>query len=366
MSLTEMSHFVRRAIVLTIIFFILLIVGNISIKIGRAVYLARYPKKDLPTATFGKLPKLNIPSLALEEQSTPEYFLETVTGGLPNLGELAYVYKLKEKKYSLLSEDKTRELAKSLGFKSEPKSLSSTEFFWSNAKEGRTLNANVITGNFRLETDLNILSDSLIGGAAPSHDEAVRLSGSILKNLTPDYSEGEKETTLVKIKNGTLSQALSLAEAVAGKVDYFRAIENIPILGPNPKAGLIQVYVTKSAESQIQRFPIIYFTNWEIEKSKNATYPLITVSAAYNAVVNGRANIVHLKKDTDDPFTSYSPFSLRNITINNIFLGYFDSLNFQKFLQPIYVFQGRFVASDGNGGEYIAYYPAIAKEWLEE
>jgi len=363
-----MAYKFRRGVVIAVIAVILFFVGKISISIGRAVYLAYFPPVNLPTASFGKLPKLNIPSLALDSSSQPEYFLETTTGELPNLGESGTVHKIREKRATLLSEERMKNLAKSVGFLGSPNPLSASEYFWEDALTGRTLSTNIITESFTLDINPVILSQMVSKGSAPIAEQAISSTKGFLKSLdllSEDFEMGSQTTLLVTVDRGKITEAISLSEAIATKVNFFKSLDDIPILGPNPKEGLIEVYITNTTGDEALMYPKMRYSNWEVEEDENATYYYLPINTAYEKITSGEGSIVYLKKDSTDHFESYKPIYVLNVVITDVGLIYYHSPNYLKYLQPVYVFRGRFTAFDGEEGEYIAYVPAVAEEWVE-
>ena len=122
---------------------------------------------------FGKLPALEIPQLPLKEGSSPEYVVDTKTGRLPtDIPDRAKVYKIILPPPTHLAGERAQTLATELGFSEEPQKLSSSDYFWEKAEEGKTLKINIITGRLSLETDLKKLGE-LKAGSPPSKATAI-------------------------------------------------------------------------------------------------------------------------------------------------------------------------------------------------
>ncbi|HAZ29270.1 TPA: hypothetical protein DCY43_00750, partial [candidate division WWE3 bacterium] len=70
-----------------------------------------------------------------------------------------------------------------------------------------------------------------------------------------------------------------------------------------------------------------------------------------------------LPKD-GNPFESYVPIRVDKILINKIYLAYYDSPKLQKYLQPIYVFEGNYTTVGSSAGQITLYYPAISGDYV--
>ena len=65
-----------------------------------------------------------------------------------------------------------------------------------------------------------------------------------------------------------------------------------------------------------------------------------------------------------NPFDDISPPTVERILVNKIYLAYYETPDFQKFLQPIYVFEGKYTnGGDDDGGDIVLYYPALTAEF---
>ena len=88
----------------------------------------------------------------------------------------------------------------------------------------------------------------------------------------------------------------------------------------------------------------MHYTFWPIS-DETATYPLKKSKEAWEELKDGKAYVA-------------SPGDGRTqVVIRKVFLGYYDSEEYQSYLQPIFVFEG-----DGN---FVAYVPAVNPQWQE-
>jgi len=360
MTLTETARLTKRGVAV----FVILAVAYVSSRTAWT-YLKDTvfpPKLPPPEVAFGKLPVLDIPQLPFKEGSSPEYVVDTKTGRLPaDLPDRAKVYKIILPSPTHLAGERAKNLADELGFSEEPKKLSSSEYFWEKAEEGKTLEINIITGQLSLETDLRKLR-LLQKGTPPSKATAIEQASRFLSNLGllgEEYSSGRKEATYLKIEGVSLAKTENLAGAQLVRVDFFREVEEQPITPPKPHEGLISVILGKD------KVPFVSYNFWPLDPLQSTTYPIKTPEQAWEEVSTGQAKMVSLVPQKGDPFGSYQPQAPEKIFVRQISLGFFDSEKLQDYLQPVYIFQGQGVTKDKQQLEYTAYIPAIANDWVE-
>lgn len=361
MTLTEFKQLARRGLVVLAVF--LIAYFSLGAAWSRVKPILFPPRIPPPEVAFGKLPPLDIPSLPLKEGAPPEYVIDTKTGRLPNnLPDRLKVYQIQVPSPSPLSGQRARELAGKLGFEGEPQRLSGSEYSFEDKDKGRTLKINITTGNFSLKTEVKKLSGEDLG-EPPSKAAAVEKAKNFLKNLnilSADYESGRTEATYLRIEGETLHKVQSLSEAQLTRVDFYRAVEEQPILGPRPLEGLIRMILTEKDE------PLLDFNFFLIEAHMASTYPLKTVAEAWAQVEAGQARLSFLGPIGGDPFSSYTPLSPQKIYVRQIYLAYFEAEKFQDFLQPIYVFEGIGLTDDRRQLAYFAYVPAVSGSWIEE
>ncbi len=361
MTLTETARLTKRGVVVLVI----LTVAYFS-SVAAWTYLKDVvfpPKLPPPEVAFGKLPMLDIPKLPFEEGASPEYVVDTKTGRLPtDLPDRAKVYKIILPSPTHLTGERAKDLAAELGFPQEPKKLSSSEYFWEKAEEGKTLEINILTGQLSLETDLKKLR-LLQKGSPPSKATAIEQASRFLSKLGllgEDYSLGRKEATYLKIEGVSLAKTEDLAGAQLVRIDFFRDIEDRPITTPRPHEGLISVILGKD------KVPFVSYNSWPLEPLQSTTYPIKTPEQVWEEVAAGQARLVSLVPQGGDPFTSYEPRAPETIFVRQISLGFFDSEKLQGYLQPVYIFQGLGLTKDKQQLNYTAYIPAVSYDWVAE
>jgi len=327
----------------------------------RAKTLLFPPKLPPPEVAFGKLPSPQIPRLPFKGGSSPQYVVDTTTGRLPtDLPDRAKVYKIILPTVTHLTSQRAKNLAAELGFSKSPQKLSSSDYFWTDPEAGRSLEMNITTGNFLLETEIKKLSD-LRAGTAPSKASAVEQAKMFFQNLgilSEDYANGRQEASYLKIEGGSLKRVESLSEAQLTRIDFFREIDEQPIVGQKPFEGLLSVILKKEGVA------FVVHRRWPLDPEQSTTYPLKTAEQVWNEVEGGQARLVHLAPAKADPFSSYEPRDPKTIFVRRIFLGYFDSQKLQDYLQPIYILEGLAMTADRQQLKFIAYLPALTDDWV--
>lgn len=366
-QLAQTAKTFRRMILgLFAVFVAYLILTQVYTAVTKIIASKQPVKPVPPSVAFGKLPKLNLKSLTLGGER-PEFNLETTNGALPKMPEKALIYKFIEPQASFLSLERSKSLAKKLGFASVPKEVSPSLYFWQE-EGGKTLRANTVTGNFQVDIDLFQMTLSV--GDLPSPGEIKATAKGYLDSkglLRSGYESGPQEVVLIK-KNGlTLSKALSLSEASLARIDFFRSFKgngdnDVLVLPKNPKKGLVEMFYTGTGTMS---FPKIKYTVWEYDFEKGESYPLRPISAAWEEVRNGSASVAYLQHQGSDSLETPDFLSASSIYIRKIYLAYFDDENIQSYLQPIYVFEGDGKVDAGTAIDITIYTPAVDPTWIE-
>jgi len=361
MTLTETAQLTKRGAAVLIIALTAGFTGRAAWSRIKPIIFP--PQTPPPEVAFGKLLRLEIPGLPLAETSKPEYVVDTTTGRLPqDLPDRAKVYRIILPETTLLTSQRAKDLAAKLGFSQSPQKISSSEYRFENSEEGRILQMNITTGNFDLETDVKKLTD-LASGSPPSKAAAVEQAATFLQNLgllNDDYTKGRKDGSYLKIEGGILKKVDNLSSAHLTRVDFFRKIEEQPIVGAKPYGGLITVILGKDS------VPFVSYHFWPLNPSQSTTYPLKTVEQMWSETQEGKAQIVFLAPANADPFASYEPSAPEKLFVTKIYLGYFDSEKFQEYLQPVYILEGLGLTADRVQLKLIAYVPAVADDWVKK
>ncbi|MGB9911362.1 MAG: hypothetical protein ACPLKP_02025 [Microgenomates group bacterium] len=347
-TLTETAYITRRSIKIGIIAIFLFIIGKIIFNLGTKIWRQLHPPPPPPpTVSFGKLPKIEFPSSSSDLNLS--FKLETIEGGLPNLPTVAKVYFITPIRPNLLALERANQLAKKLGFRSQPQPINEKIYRWQGEKTATTLEIDINTLNFHLyydyQNDPQIINEKNL----PNQQQAAQEVKSFLANaelLPQDLASGTAEFRYFRWQPPNLVPALSLSEADFIQVNLFRAdIEGVKVFPPNLDKPLIY-FLFSGSRSPDKRIVEIKYIYYPIQTEIFGTYPLKPLSQAWTELQNKKGFIARLGENQDG-----------QITIRKIYLGYYDSETPQNYLQPIYVFEG-----DRN---FLAYVSAIDPQWTE-
>ena len=372
MSLKNTQYQIKHGAVLIALTFVTYYTGKYALKGAVALYkLLNPPPPPGPTLAFGKIPHPEIKGLELDNEGVT-YQLDTVNGALPQLPTTLTVFAVSNPEPDLLSGAKARNLAISLGFKSQQKELSKTEYLWEESATTRQFKINIASGNFTLTTDSKVLNQKLKAGNTYSEMEAVTRAKGLLsgKGLLPEtIAQGIQKTTLVAIdENGNPQKASSLSTAQLVKVDFYRNLQVdktiYPVFGQNKKAN-VSLYLSGTGEQEIET-PLIYYTTWNPVQETQATYPAKLLATAWEEARTGSAPIVELRLKDADPFAKFKKLNLEKVFIRDVYLAYFEDSEIQDFMIPIYVFEGEAQTTDNQRAYFTAFSWAIDKEWLRD
>ncbi len=346
-TLTQTAQGTRRALKYGVIVLIVIIVLKIGWDVSRSVWKRlRPPPPPPPTMAFGKLPALKFP-----EKEAPElsYRLETIQGALPTLDDVGKVYFMPKEPPNLLALDRAKEKVRRMGFVAQPENIGNTHYRWTTTIiPPTTLEMEINSGNFHLRYQFENDQSLLIQKNLPTDEQAAQEAKSFLKTnglLTDELATGSAEFDYLKLVSPDLTPAVSLSEADFVRVNLFRAdLDGLRILPPNPKEALISFLFSGNRERG-KRIIEIYYYYFPIDFNSSATYPLKPINNAWQELQEDKGYIANLGQNEDQ------------VVVRKIYLAYYDSLEPQHFLQPIYVFEG-------DQGFY-GYVPAIDPGWVE-
>ncbi len=347
LTLTKVTKFGRSFVKYFAITLVVLMIVPATFK--AVVALARMlnpPPPPAPTVGFGKLP----PPLFPEQDETDKpasYILETATGDLPTFGDRAFVYLLTKNNANLLDNENAKKVATRYGFTGEAEQLDSKTYRWTRVQPLRTtFDFDIIDHNFTYQTDYLSHPELILQSGLPSDFDAVQQVKSFLQTggLMPnDLASSSAKIAYLKAIGGVLKPAVSVSDAdfVSVSINRYPVSDMYNYFTPDGVTGTIQALLTggRSANSllsiQLRYFPADY--------TQPETYPLRTTREAWNILQAGEGYIA--QKGTE-----------QRAVIRSVELGYFESFEYQSYLQPMYVFTG-------DAG-FIGYVPAITSSYL--
>lgn len=310
---------------------------------GKLLATVLFPKKPAPpTVAYGKLPALIFPQSV---STTPfTYNLDTITGTLGTFPDRANVYKTFTPVPNLLNLQNARDALSQTTFRGAETKITDTQYSWGDTLRGdKTISMNIISGDFTISSNYftypDLSPESLINTQTAIGTVTDFLSD---LNLYPsDFDDTKTTTQLLTVQGTSVFAAASVSTADLVRVDLFQKdLNKIPVVYEHPPYSSIHFLVGGPQTSEILEGA---FAHQSIITNEAATYPLRTVSEAYDLLKEHKAYVA-----------SYYGSS-NQVSIKNIYLAYFLTEAKQKYIMPVYVFEGK----DG----FNAYVPAITNAW---
>jgi hypothetical protein len=306
------------------------------------------PEGKVADNSFGKLPN---PFLSYDNSLKTINFSEEIPGDLSTNTRLIEVYSIPILKAELSSLDNAKKRAKSAGLDSEPVKISESEWRWTNLKNpNKTLDINIVTNN--LNFSYNYISDptALQGSFQTSDEQIISIAKNYLKkfgSLPDELENGETKIVHLSLEAGQQKVVGSYSESNAVQVAFFRdKINNLKVVETNKDEPMVRVVLSPSSNTDKQLLNLD-FTFWKVDLKKSAIYKTISQKQAFTKLQNGEGWIAET-----DP-------EIREVTITNIYLAYFNPPTYSRFLQPVYVFEG-FGNVEGEKKNFTGYVAAIA------
>lgn len=349
-NLTETAYYTRKTIKFGFIFLIaFLLIRGIAIASVNYWKEKNPPPPPLPTVAFGKLPAIKFPDKGPNPPFTPR--LETVDNKLPGFPEAINVYFIPQKTSDLFTWERAKSWAEQMGFINEPEKTDEYNFIYRlSSPYLTTLKTNVISSNFTYSVEYQ--DDLTLAGKknAPEKTQAINEANKFLQTanaFTSSLEAGTQETIYFSFNPPKLEKAAALSEADFTLVNFFRGnINNLKVLPPNPEKSLVSILVSGAIEPAKKILEANYI-HYPINEQTSATYPLKPVSLAWEELQKGQAYLADFGQNYDG-----------QVVVRNVYLAYFDPPDDQRFLQPIYVFEG--------DREFSAYIPALDSKFIEE
>ncbi len=350
-SLTETAYYTRRTINWTI----LAVVGYIVLRIFWSVFVTAYlavfpPKAPPPNHAFGTLPPVVFPAGEASPSAQPVYQLQTIEGSVPTASESAHVFFMPKKGPNLLALSAAQNFAKRLNFSTTPVPEPSNKNIYrfdDSTSPLRHLWYDIVSGNFIIQYQFQQDPGLFLNSKVPNEQAAKSEARNLLQTygLYPsDFNGGEVKVRFYKVSDTALVPVSSQSQADAVRVDFFRPnVASTKIVNATPGDGPISI-VFSGANNAKKRILSFTYTYWPIDYQTTATYALKPSAMAWQELQQGNAYV--LKYPT-------TPI----ITVRNVSLAYYESVQPQTDLQPVFVFEG----DDG----FAAYVPAVSPEYVE-
>jgi len=349
MTLSQTAILTKQIITISLIALVLGIVSFTGYKIWYSYYLSTLPPvEEKPDLRFGILPNLDFPRVGVSS-SNFSYSLDTQTGGLPKVGQEAgfekiiKVYFIAPSFATLLSPQRSEDLARKLEIQTSPQIISETQYRFEEDK--KILSVDLNTGNFYYTKEY--AKEATISAVENLDDDNKLLSDfkillDSLGYLNDDLKMGRTKITLLKKTGAELIPTNLRSESVGVQVSIWpKSIEGKSIFTPNFNQALVNTTVLTSAD-RLENYLSINFTHFFVDTTTFATYPTKQAEQAFDDLKNGQGIVV---LEPDKP----------QVSITSVYLGYYLSQNYSTYSQPIFVFEGP---------NFVAYVPAISSEYL--
>lgn len=386
MTLNEAAKYTKRILAYVLIFMVLYIFADNMYKFFMVVYNKSFPTPpNPPTLSFGKLQQPKITTLPVNLEGI-EFRKELTINGFPETPRYIYVYQLKKPYISVAKEERFKAIAQNLGFPKNAKKVTDTKRLWENPTLKQSFTAEVFEEKYLLETDFNFLEKNYKAGASPSKQESVNNTRNFFTN-TNDYDDdlklAEYETFGISISEGIIKQAdtpyremFKLVSIYPSKTAYTvnqvdekgktTELDNkIPVFFQNPNKSSVNTIVAPEIDIASKNSVVGAEYNYYKTTDNKAYYPIINSESAWQLLLDGKASMVMLKRDGSDYFANSDILpNIEKIDIREIVLGYYMPPSFTEFLQPIYVFKGKFNTKDRETGSVYFYLPALNSQVL--
>jgi hypothetical protein len=373
MNLTNVSAIFKKGVKYLLIFVTIYYVCIFIIFPGSASLIrAIFTKKIPANISFNLLDPLDFVEKPIG-QIKPEYVLNTKDGKLPtNFPDKMVIYKFKPQQYSYLAGKNAIADAATLGFTEKDliSDLKGNIYRWRNPSTGSLLTIEIETRKLNLDTNLNGRNIDFSPGSI-NQQTATEISRNLFKSIFRFedllYVEGNQNVRLGSYLGNKLYETTDTREAQVALVDFYRSIETYPIFGPDPSKGMLRCIIRDpSQDAYPMNNPMIEGYYWEVVTPSDATYPITSIKDAWETVKTGGGVITRVTPRGTNPFDTYVPADVEKILIDNIYLAYYETPKYQKYMQPIYVFSGTYTTRGTPGGDIAIYFPAVAGQYIKQ
>lgn len=297
-----------------------------------------------PQASFGKLPKVSFPN---QQKENITYFLDTLSGFLPNFSDRALVHKITITQPTLLALNKIQEKVSQIGFNSKGTQIAQDIYQWTDQDPilQRRITINIFSSDFTISSAYLITSSLQTLENSEDQNSAIELAKSFLLRMSllpSDLDQEKTKATLYSIEKSTLIPTSKISNAKIVKVDFFQKdLDSLPIYYEKGVASTIDFLIGKE-NNQLKVVEAHYFHKNISQVS--GTYAIKSASEAFAELKLGKAYIASKPQDTVET------------AIKKVLLGYYIGEGQQDFLMPIVVFVGE--------NDFIAYVSAVRDEWI--
>lgn len=280
-----------------------------------------------PEQKFGELEEIVFPETS---SPTPEYRINTISGQLPTFPDRIKVYPVLQSPASITALKTARDNAFNAGFTENQAAESASIYSWTRPSIQSVLKMNIISHDFTISS--NLAGDPIfLTGQPLTSTNAIENTLNFIEKLganADDISIENISTKDYSIANGTFLLGETLQPKQTTKVTLKQnPVDKLPIYYPVFQDSTLYFYIS-FISGKVEIIDASY--NHKVPNlDDSSTYPLKTTAQAYEELQNGNGYIVNPSTD-------------EIVDITNISLGYYiDDSPEQKYLMPIFVFEGK-------------------------
>ncbi|PIR43712.1 hypothetical protein COV24_01500 [candidate division WWE3 bacterium CG10_big_fil_rev_8_21_14_0_10_32_10] len=391
MSLNDAAEITKKGVVYLLLFIVFYIFTENLIRGFLYTYNAVFPDPPKPpTFAYGKIENIQIRTLPLDLVNI-EFRNELTTSKLPQFSKIVQVYKTVEPRVSVAKEERFKNIASILGFTDTAKKISESRRLWVDTLKNRQFDAEVFYGQFSLETQNSFLENIITPGFIPTEQESINATKDFYKQIgfwNSDLNSADYKVTPAYIVEGLVKSAvdepfkesLKYVSVSPKKMAYSYNEKNDKgtveikeeykkIFGDNPQITNISAYVTKQKNNTYNQALVVSDAKYSYfdTEEKSEYYPIINSQVAWKNLNAGKASLVYIKADGSDFFApNDSVKNIETIDIRQIDLGYYIDKEYLKYIEPIYVFYGKYTTSSKKTGDVIFYLPALDPQGIKQ
>ena len=315
---------------------------------------------------YGNIPSLSIPSINIPKINQNKFYLTTINGQLPTLPSVVNVYPFIPSELHLLSYENALTIANLLNFKKSSTNVGNYIYSWTDnirtlqydlKNQNITINSNIETVIQQYASPYNSTTSQPLNSQI---DTEVKKSLSAIIPLTDDYVSGKTTFTPLSVDSkGNINQS-SGDSVQAYYINIFRSemldskntSDKAPVLSVNPNISNINLIVLN--QNNIADMSFI-----DRQVGNPGLYSIKSVSQAWQELTSGKASLVYLQPQSNFIITPLLNATVLEYHIKNIYLAYYEPSTTISYLQPIYVFSGDAISTNGQDLQCTFYLPAL-------
>jgi len=232
----------------------------------------------------------------------------------------------------------------------------------------RSLTLNILTYNYDIKPNFAQLNLFLRKGEALNQSSAITNAYTVMSSHP--YLEVKRDkvneqftakTSFAKINQEVLEEASSLSDAQFTKVDVFKKLNynktTYIINGDRYDNSYINFLFTNEY-ANINNLLLAHVEYYPFDAEKGSTYPLKNIFTAWDKLQKGEGTITKIKGDNEDRYKTYLGKEIKTVYLKSVELAYILEEK-PEFIQPIYVFIGKYESPNGETGDFVSYIPAL-------